>query len=82
MIAQGVQLMVIGMSVVFMFLLVLVACMSLLATIVKLIPGQVSSRDKTAAVVLPGCVETVPDCQKSLEAAIAAVGIHHRRRSQ
>ncbi len=81
MIAQGVQLMIIGMSVVFMFLVVLVVFMTLTAAIVKYFPGQAAT--ETAAVGSGvGKSAAAPDASRSkLQAALAAVSVHHRRRS-
>lgn len=82
MIAQGVQLMIIGMSVVFMFLIVLVVFMSLTAAIVKYFPGQAATE---SAAVSSGATKSAsaPDASGSkLQAALAAVSVHHRRRNR
>ncbi|MFP4510347.1 MAG: OadG family protein [Spirochaetaceae bacterium] len=72
MIAQAVQLMFIGMSVVFTFLTLLVVCMNLTAAIVRVLPGQVKANEGAGA----------PDgsSRAKLRAAIAAVSVHHNRR--
>jgi sodium pump decarboxylase gamma subunit len=83
MIAQGVQLMFLGMSVVFMFLILLVVCMNLTAAIVRVLPGQAQAggdAGATGAFGTDGPSSTDRSSSAKVRAAVAAVSVHHNRR--
>ncbi|MFW5828256.1 MAG: OadG family protein [Alkalispirochaeta sp.] len=74
MIEAGLQLMVMGMGVVFVFLIILVALMSLMSVITRRFENPVP---ETAGEVPP----TGTHDDAHIPAVLAAVAQHHRRRS-
>lgn len=80
MIAQGVQLMFLGMSVVFMFLILLVVCMNLTAAIVRVLPGQAQAGGDAGASGTDGPSSPERSSSAKVRAAVAAVSVHHNRR--